>query len=84
MEIAINIPQVAKSETERYSKLWTYRGLAVTLDDTTLTFATDFTNVILKQLVTQMAQAQIAAQQNIPQQATSEVAPLESNLIIEA
>jgi hypothetical protein len=78
----IPIPQVQNSETIKFSKEWTYNGVAVTLDNTTIQFATDFSNVLLKQFAIFLGQILTP----IPAQAKREIAPLEpekSSIIIE-
>lgn len=55
MQMQISIPQVPKEETERFAKVWTYNGIAVNLDSTTIQFATDWANMLLRSIFTQMA-----------------------------
>jgi hypothetical protein len=63
----VGYPQVAKTETEKFSKEWTYNGIAVSLDNTSIQFATDWANLLLRNIFTQMAQqaqAQMKAQES--------------------
>jgi hypothetical protein len=73
MELTVNIPQVGNNVTQEFSKIWTLNGVAITLDNTSIQFATDFANEILKQFVLTMARK---SAQNIPSQATKEVSSL--------
>jgi hypothetical protein len=66
-QVQIQIPRISKSETAKYAGIWTYNGVAVTLDDASLVFATDFCNIILKQFTMMMAQASMQAQNPAPE-----------------
>jgi hypothetical protein len=61
MQVAF--PQISKEETQKFAKVWTYNGIVVSLDDTALQFATDFSNVLLRQVFSGMAQAAQLAEQ---------------------
>ena len=51
------IPQIPKEETKRYATTqWTYNGIAVTLDDPAIQFATDWANLLLSQAIPQFLQ----------------------------
>jgi hypothetical protein len=57
-------PQISKEETQKFAKVWTYNGIVVALDDAAFQFATDFSNVLLRQVFSGMAQAaQLQAEQ---------------------
>lgn len=56
----IVFPQVPKTEAANFAKVWKNpAGLTMILDDTTLQFATDFANIVLRSFIVQ--QMQIAA-----------------------
>ncbi len=60
-QMVMAVPQVSVEETKRFSQVWNHNGVSVVLDDVTMKFATDFTNVCLRsafmQLLQQMTQA---------------------------
>lgn len=72
------IPQISKEEARKFSQVWTYNGIAVNLDDTSIQFATDLVNQILRQFVLSLAQAQ----SQIPTEATKEVESLKPQTLI--
>jgi hypothetical protein len=80
----MGIPQVEKTETQKFGKQWLYNGLAVTLDDTTIQFATEWANLLLSgfarqvALAFQQAQAQAEAQTPVVKEE-----PKSNGLIIE-
>jgi hypothetical protein len=53
-------PQVVLSvdakQAENFSKVWTYKGLAMPVSEVTLQFATDFANVVLTGFISQCQQ----------------------------
>lgn len=51
----MQIPQVSKADVTKFSKVWTHKGIAIFLDDVHIQFATDFANIMLKNLFAQMA-----------------------------
>lgn len=51
----MQIPQVSNKDVKQFSRVWTHKGLAIFLDDVHIQFATDFANVMLKNLFAQMA-----------------------------
>ena len=55
--IQMMIPSVPVTETEKFSKEWTYNGIAITLDKPALQFATDWANVLLRQYAIGLQQA---------------------------
>lgn len=73
------VPQVAVEETKRFASQWTYKGLAVPMDDVHVQFATDFANVVLLNFI-QVCQQQVAAQQAAQ---TPETPKPETSLIVE-
>jgi hypothetical protein len=77
----MGIPQVEKTETQKFGKQWLYNGLAVTLDDTTIQFATEWANLLLSGFARQLAVAFQQAQGEQPQPAKEEPKP--NGLIIE-
>lgn len=44
-------PQVTKEGTQGFSKVWNKGGIAILLDDTAITFATDYANVVLRSFI---------------------------------
>jgi hypothetical protein len=63
---------IAKLEMAKgFAKVWTYKGLAVPLDDAQLQFACDFTNMIFTSFFEQQAKAMVAAKQAAEQKAKS-------------
>lgn len=56
----VPMPEVPKTEAQNFSRVWKNpAGLTMILDDTTVQFATDFANVVLRSFV--IGQMQIAA-----------------------
>ena len=60
---------VTKADTQGFANRWDLNGIKVILDSTTLQFATDYANIVLKSFVADMAaqvkkvaEAKIAAQ----------------------
>jgi len=79
--LQIPVPIITTTEAEKFSKTWDYNGVVVNLDSTTLKFATDFANIVVKSYVQFLGQVL-----TIPAQAKQEIAPLEpekSSIIIE-
>jgi hypothetical protein len=56
----MQIPKVDKNQVEGFAKVWTYKGVALCLNDAHIEFAKDFANVMLKSFVQQVAAAQAA------------------------
>jgi hypothetical protein len=61
--------QVTKADTQGFAKVWDWNGIKVVLDPTTIQFATDYANQVLKSFVADMAaqvkkvaEAKLAAQ----------------------
>jgi hypothetical protein len=54
----MQIPKVDKSQVEGFAKVWTYRGVALVMNDAHIQFAADFANVMLRSFVQQVAAAQ--------------------------
>lgn len=54
----MQIPKVDRKQVEGFAKVWTYRGVALCLNDAHIQFAIDFSNVMLRSFVQQIAQAQ--------------------------
>ena len=68
------IPQVQVSEATNFAKQWTFKGLAIPLDEASVQFATDFANVCLKSFVEFCAQQAQAAFQKAQEAAKPKVA----------
>jgi hypothetical protein len=69
---------VTKEQTAGFAKAWDSGGIKVILDSTTIQFATDWANIVLKSFVADMAaqvkkvaEAKIAAQETTPTNAVS-------------
>lgn len=62
--------KVTYKDTEGFSKVWTYKGIAMILNDTALTFATDYANLVLANFI---RQCQIEAEQQARLQAAPKV-----------
>jgi hypothetical protein len=54
----MQIPTVNKEQVAGFAKVWTYRGVALVMNDAYIQFAADFSNVMLKSFVQQVAAAQ--------------------------
>jgi len=54
----MQIPVVDKSQVEGFARVWTYKGVALCLNDAHIQFAADFANVMLRSFVQQVAAAQ--------------------------
>ena len=59
----MQIPQVNKDQVSVFAKVWTYKGVAILLNEMHIEFAKDFANVILRNFVQQVAAQQMAAAQ---------------------
>jgi hypothetical protein len=57
-EEPMQIPKVDKKQVEGFAKVWTYKGVALFLNDAHIQFAADFSNVMLQSFVQQVAAAQ--------------------------
>jgi hypothetical protein len=57
----MQIPNVDRKQVEGFAKVWTYRGVALCLNDAHIQFAADFANVMLKSFVSNIAKQQAAA-----------------------
>ena len=56
--------KVNKSEAEAFAKVWNYNGIAMPIDEISLKFATDFSNVVLRNfLIMCKTQAELEAKQ---------------------
>jgi len=49
---------VDRKQVEGFAKVWTYRGVALCLNDAHIEFAKDFANVMLRSFVAEVAAAQ--------------------------
>ena len=58
----MQLPQVDRKSVEGFARVWTYKGVALVLNDAHVQFAMDFANVMLRNFVQQVAQQQMAAQ----------------------
>ena len=54
----MQIPTVSKEQVSGFAKVWTYRGVALCLNDAHIEFAKDFANVMLRSFVQQVAESQ--------------------------
>ncbi len=59
----MQLPQVDRKSVEGFARVWTYKGVALVLNDAHVQFAMDFANVMLRNFVQQVAQQQMAAAQ---------------------
>ena len=59
----MQIPKVDRKQVAEFSKIWTYTGVALLLNDAHVQFAADFANVMLKSFIQQIASQQAAAAQ---------------------
>ena len=59
----MQIPKVDRKQVAEFSKIWTYKGVALLLNDAHVQFAADFANVMLKSFIQQIASQQAAAAQ---------------------
>ena len=59
----MQIPRVDKSQVLEFSKIWTYKGVALCLNDAHIQFAADFSNCMLHSFVQSVAEQQSKAQQ---------------------
>jgi hypothetical protein len=57
----MQIPVVSVNEAKRFSKAWSYKGVALVIDDPLCSFAADFANVVLKSFVQSFMQQQAEA-----------------------
>ena len=71
-QATIAYPQINISETERFAAIWKYNGLVVPLDGPSKQFATDFCNVILKQIFMSMAEAAVMTERRSAELAETE------------
>lgn len=79
------IPQLPKTEAQKYSKVWTYNGVAITLDDTSIQFATDFANLAVKGFIesfVKVAPVQPSAPSG-PESPTQSPTPEPKKLVVE-
>jgi hypothetical protein len=54
----MQLPRIDRKQVEGFAKVWTYRGVALCLNDAHIQFAADFANVMLQSFVQQVAAAQ--------------------------
>jgi hypothetical protein len=52
----MQIPKIDRKQVEGFAKVWTYKGVALCLNDAHIQFAADFANVMLQSFVQQVAQ----------------------------
>lgn len=52
--------KVNKSEAEAFAKVWTYKGIVVPIPETSVQFAVDFSNVVLRNFI-EICQQQVTA-----------------------
>jgi hypothetical protein len=65
------MPQVGPQEAKNFSSKWTYKGLAVIMDEAHLQFSTDFANCVLRSFIEhcqQQAFMQAKAQEKLLQE----------------
>ena len=48
-------PTVEKKQTQAFAKAWDKSGIKMILDDTSIQFATDYANIVLKSFVDDLA-----------------------------
>ena len=73
-------PQVPRGEAAKFAKVWNHNGVNIILQDSSLKFAEDFANVVLRNFV-QSCAAQAAALAKAAQAAKPED---KKSLIVEA
>lgn len=71
-------PSVTKEGTQGFSKVWNKGGIAILLDDTAITFATDYANVVLRSFVDDQVKKYQEAQSKLKEEQAK------SSLIVEA
>ena len=79
----MQIPQTDKNSVEQFAKVWNYNGIHVIQTDTSLQFALDFANVVLKSFFALMQQ-EIAKIQQMTQaaQAGNTVVPKPQGIVV--
>jgi hypothetical protein len=70
------IPQVTHEETKRFSGVWNHNGVVIPFDDASIAFATDFANVCLRSLFSQIQPQMVAMAQRIQQLEQPQQKPL--------
>jgi hypothetical protein len=68
-------PQITKAQTSAFAKAWDRGGIKLLLDDSSVQFATDWANIVLKSYVDEAAKAGKKQQVNQPQQPPTPPAP---------
>lgn len=72
----INYPIIKKEQTAAFAKAWDRSGIKMILDDTSVQFATDWANIVLKSYVDDaLAKAAKKQQVNQPPQPPAQPAP---------
>lgn len=64
-------PQVQKDQVRGFAKAWNHNGIKLILDDSTLQFAVDFANVVLRSFVDDMKKSAAKAQPSQPANAVA-------------
>lgn len=70
----INYPKVVPTDVQGFARAWDFRGLKMILDRTSLQFAVDFANTVLRSYVDDLV-AKAKAGQKLKQSVEAEAAP---------
>lgn len=62
-KINIHVPTVPIADTQGFAKVWTYKGIAVPLQEQHVQFANDYANLVLRAYITQATLQALAAQE---------------------
>ncbi len=57
----MNIPQVTASDVCKFARQWEHNGIGTLVDDVHALFTRDYANLVIRQVLGQMVQAQAAA-----------------------
>lgn len=56
------VPKITIEQTRAFSKVWDSGGIKIILDETSLRFATDWTNIVLKSFIEDQVKKAMALQ----------------------
>ena len=70
----VSIPKIEKKETASFAKVWNKGGVAIILDDTAISFATDWANIVLRSFIEDQVKKAVAMQQKFLQEAAAQQA----------
>ncbi len=57
----MNIPQITASDVCKFARQWDHKGIGILVDDVHALFTRDFTNLVVRQVLQEMAAAQATA-----------------------